>query len=119
MKSFIAHTKNRSGEEHCLRDHLIKVSDIICTFTDEPSFQQIFKVTGLLHDLGKYQPAFQRYLIQAGPRGSVPHASWGAALARQVGQNEVAFVIDGHHKGLPDKADLKDSIDWIFALVCE
>lgn len=73
-------------------------------------YNSIFKTTGLFHDFGKYQPAFQKYLREGGRRGSVPHSSWGAALSKKYSQNEAAFAIDGHHKGLPNKADLMSAI---------
>ena len=64
-------------------------------------------MTGLLHDFGKYQPAFQNYLINGGRRGSVPHASWGAGYASKFKIHEASIAIDGHHKGMPDKAAWK------------
>jgi CRISPR-associated endonuclease/helicase Cas3 len=68
----------------------------------------------LLHDLGKYQSAFQDYLINGGRRGSVPHASWGAGYARIHKLLEASIVIDGHHKGLPDNAAWKsDTIPYM------
>jgi len=107
---FIAHSKNARGIEHELADHLKKVSQIMEGFVDGQQFKNIFRITGLTHDIGKYQPAFQRYLIEGGRRGSVPHASWGAAIAVQYNQVEAAFAIDGHHKGIPNKADLIVSV---------
>ncbi len=105
-KKFLAHSKNPKGDEHDLADHLIKVSRIMVEFADNLTFKKIFQITGLMHDFGKYQPAFQRYLREGGRRGSVPHASWGAGLSKKFSQIEAAFAIDGHHKGLPDKGDL-------------
>ncbi len=108
MARYIAHSKNDKGYEHVLHEHLTEVANLMVKFSNIEEYQDIFKVAGLLHDLGKYQPRFQEYLLKGGRRGSVPHASWGAALALYYKQYEAAFVIDGHHKGLPDKADLKD-----------
>ena len=107
---YIAHSKNEVGLEHGLSDHLTTVAKLMVDYTENADYQKIFKVTGLLHDLGKYQPEFQHYLIHEGRRGSVPHASWGAALAKYYKLYEASFAIDGHHKGLPDFADLKDDI---------
>lgn len=103
---YIAHSKNENGLEHDLSDHLFNVARLMEGFTENFDYQKIFKITGLLHDLGKYQPAFQKYLREGGRRGSVPHASWGAGLSKRYKQAEAAFAIDGHHKGLPDRGDL-------------
>lgn len=110
MKNFIAHSKNEYDKEHLLSEHLEGVAIQLENFLSFLPYKKIFKVTGLLHDFGKYQLAFQRYLREGGRRGSVPHASWGAALCKDYNHIEAAFAIDGHHKGLPDKGDLKSDL---------
>lgn len=70
----IAHSENNIGEIHTVADHLQGVSKIMDVFAIKPDYKSIFKSTGLLHDLGKYQPAFQKYIREWGRRGSVPHA---------------------------------------------
>ena len=106
MNNYISHTKNTEGNEHSLTAHLHEVSRIMTGFANREEYKPLFMLTGFLHDFGKYQPAFQRYLKEGGRRGSVPHASWGAAFAKCFKQYEAAFAIDGHHKGIPDFADL-------------
>jgi CRISPR-associated endonuclease/helicase Cas3 len=105
---YLSHSKNDFGESHLLVKHLKEVALEMESWIVNPEFKHLFYVTGLLHDFGKFQDAFQKYLTTGGKRGSVPHAAWGAALAIYYKQYEAAFAIDGHHKGLPDKADLKD-----------
>ncbi len=107
---YIAHSENDQGNEHELVNHLNGVAAIMKSFTDNLIYRKLFHVTGLLHDLGKYQPAFQKYLREGGRKGSVPHSSWGAAIAVQNNQFEAAFAIDGHHKGLPDRGSLKTDL---------
>ena len=109
-EKFIAHSKNPEGNEHDLSDHLFKVAQIMEKFVTDLGLKKIFRLTGLMHDYGKYQPAFRKYLREGGRRGSVPHASWGAGLSKKYNQVEAAFAIDGHHKGLPDKGDLQTDI---------
>ena len=112
MKSnniYIAHTENESGKLHLLSNHLQSVAKIMSTLISGEEEIKIFNFTGLLHDFGKYQKAFQKYLLENGPRA--PHAAWGAALARKLRINEASFAIDGHHKGMPDKIDWKISTD--------
>lgn len=115
MKKIIAHSQNAQGDVHYLSDHLKDVSSKMKQFLNDDKFKNYFYLAGLLHDFGKYQPEFQRYLLEGGRRGSVPHASWGAAMAKKYKLYEAAFAIDGHHKGLPNFADLKDDIKEIEA----
>lgn len=105
--TYYAHSENERGKKHCLSEHLKRASDIAASFGNNDVTRAWFKIAGLLHDFGKYQPDFQKYLIEGGRRGSVPHAIWGAGYARILGLDEISFVIDGHHKGIPNKSDLK------------
>jgi CRISPR-associated endonuclease/helicase Cas3 len=107
--TYIAHSKNYEGKTHALNEHLKEVANLMNEFAIN-GYKGIFNITGLLHDLGKYQNDFQHYINHGGRRGSVPHAKWGAAVAKKYKLYESAFAIDGHHKGLPDFADLKDDI---------
>ncbi|GHU17569.1 CRISPR-associated helicase/endonuclease Cas3 [Spirochaetia bacterium] len=103
---YIAHSKNDGGQYHYIQDHLCEVAELMKSFTGNDEFKRLFCQCGLLHDFGKYQSAFQNYIINGGQRGSVPHAFLGASFARNVKQTEIAFAVHGHHKGLPDRADL-------------
>ena len=70
------------------------------------------ELAGLWHDLGKYQPAFQQYIASASGMeahieapGRVKHAIAGAihaAEARGPYGRLLAYLIAGHHAGLPD-----------------
>ena len=110
---YYAHTREREPESNwqLLRDHLLQTAEIAQFNCSISNYKPFAYMTALLHDLGKFQPAFQNYLKNGGRKGSVHHASWGAAYIRQLGFPELAFAIDGHHKGLPDKADLKSDVD--------
>ena len=53
------------------------------------------------HDLGKYNPEFQRKLN--GEKVSVEHAGVGAVLANEFHNDSglpLSFIIAGHHAGL-------------------
>lgn len=103
--NYFAHSENERGIKHPLAQHLLKTAEIVASFSNSDVTEAVFKIAGLLHDFGKYQPEFQKYLLEGGRRGSVPHAAWGAGYARIYGMNEISFVVDGHHKGLPNKSD--------------
>ena len=111
MTDYFAHSENDNQEKHRLSKHLFETSTLAELCACRQEYEPIFKMTGLLHDLGKYQPAFQHYLENGGRRGSVPHASWGAGYARILKVLEASIVIDGHHKGLPDNSAWKSDTE--------
>ena len=118
----IAHTRNRDGKWHLLEEHLKKVarkaSENAAYFGMEtPAFW-----IGLWHDLGKANPAFQKYLRDADQgisSDSVPHAFGGAALIYALlwkkrgcdGWKDLALAIAGHHAGLHDAGKLAQKLD--------
>jgi CRISPR-associated endonuclease/helicase Cas3 len=106
-----AHSENSCNEKHGLSKHLYRTANFAKFFACQEEYKPIFYITGLLHDLGKYQPDFQSYLEDGGKRGSVPHASWGAGYARLCRLIEASIAIDGHHKGLPDSAAWKSDTE--------
>src|SRR5260370_4663602 len=71
---------------------------------------------GLLHDIGKYNPAFQQYLLEAEcnpskKQKSVDHKGAGTLLGTFIDSNGfLSLMIAGHHGGLPSMADLKTTI---------
>jgi CRISPR-associated endonuclease/helicase Cas3 len=66
---------------------------------------------GLLHDLGKYRPEFQRYLRGLPvSREATYHKQAGAAKAFDSHHGPVAFAVAGHHGGIPDHAALTDLV---------
>ncbi len=107
MPEYYAHSENSRNEKHRLSKHLHRTAQLAESFACHENYKPIFRMTCLLHDLGKYQLAFQDYLINGGKRGSVPHASWGAGYARILKVLEASVAINGHHKGLPDNSTWK------------
>lgn len=106
-----AHTakgKPRS-EWHDLGLHLDAVSERAREFADVFGGEKWGEYAGKIHDAGKARKAFQEYLNQCaegkGKRGSTPHSIYGARLAvekHKVLGKLLAYVISGHHGGLPD-----------------
>jgi len=108
---YYAHSENSRNEKHSLSKHLHQTAKFAESFACQEDYKPIFNLAGLLHDLGKYQPEFQNYLVNGGERGCVPHASWGAGYARLRRLIEASVAIDGHHKGLPNKSAWKSDTE--------
>ena len=113
-----AHTPNAAGAWHGLKEHLGKVADRAKALAAKFNASELGYYAGLWHDLGKYNPEFQRYLEQChataqadnkqklrGPR----HAIHGAILAAEVCP-PLSAIIYGHHAGLPNSADFKNEV---------
>lgn len=110
---FFAHSENSQNIKHLLAKHLSDTACLAESLACCNDYKQSFRLVGLLHDLGKYQLEFQDYLEHGGRRGSVPHAKWGAGYARKFKANEISIAIDGHHKGLPDRATWQNDTNEI------
>lgn len=69
-----------------------------------------------MHDLGKSQPGFQVYLeeCQNHPEKKIrgpDHSSAGTILAGQRYWEGLAFLLAGHHGGLPSRTNLKERVE--------
>ena len=115
----IAHVKrgvDDSWIEHALADHLRCVGNIAGNLASDFGAADWAKLAGYWHDLGKYRPSFQSYIRDAsgfereeahieGKLNRVDHSTAGAIYAKQkLGTlgHVLAYVIAGHHAGLPD-----------------
>ena len=103
--AFFAHTLQGSGSEtwELLIPHLVGTAERASHFAAAFRCAELGYAAGLLHDLGKYQEAFQLRL-RGDPR-SVDHAAHGAVYARRHYQqlgDLLAHGIAGHHAGLAD-----------------
>ena len=127
----IAHVRvleDGSYETQPLLDHLHGVAELAQSYaehiTDYPEFGEIGYLLGLLHDLGKYQEGFQRYIRQQSGLDPTlngwrtPHSPAGARYAyelKQVGGNQqllkiLSLCIGAHHRGLYDDSEWRGQV---------
>ncbi|MBS4096491.1 MAG: CRISPR-associated endonuclease Cas3'' [Sulfuricella sp.] len=114
----LAHVRRDSDgqwHQHLLPDHANGVARLAEEFAAAFGATDWARLAGLWHDLGKSRPPFQRYIrkasgfdseahIEGGP-GRVDHSTAGAIHAvEKLGlQGRIlAYLIAGHHAGLPD-----------------
>lgn len=114
-----AHTASADGRQDLLNEHLKAVAARAREFCAAFGAGETGFLLGLLHDLGKANPAFQDYLsrleagekLQQGP----PHSVWGAALAYWLlrvrcadmeSWKEFALPVAGHHGALSSSSDV-------------
>lgn len=114
---FIAHVRKDREDwiEHSLEDHLREVARRAGESANKLDASEWAWLAGVWHDLGKYSPAFQTYIRRVTGYdaeeahieglGRVDHSSAGAIHAvEQLGKagQILAYLIAGHHAGLPD-----------------
>ncbi len=99
-----AHSANERGERHELTAHLRGTAERAAAFASAFDAGDLARCLGLWHDLGKFHPEWQRYLLscEADPklRGHGPdHKGTGARWTlERLGLP--ALAVQGHHGGL-------------------
>ncbi len=123
--STLAHVKEIAEgqyEEHWLEEHLTKVGKLCSKFASEFGSGDWAYLAGIWHDLGKYSADFQKRIKQASgydaaahietAPGKVNHSSAGAIYAVEKLKTHgriLAYMIAGHHAGLPDWSKIEAS----------
>jgi CRISPR-associated endonuclease/helicase Cas3/CRISPR-associated endonuclease Cas3-HD len=101
---YYAHSTDRQDKSDWqpLKDHLEDVADIARGFAKDFGAESFGYAAGLLHDIGKYSPEFQRRL--EGAKIRVDHSTAGAKEAVKlygIFQSRILeYIITGHHGGL-------------------
>ena len=109
MKHYAHSLKDQPVEEwQGLEDHLRQTA-YLCRVLHQPLCAPAWgRIAGLWHDAGKYQKAFQIRIgtdpdVHANEK--VDHSTVGALIAREQKAHMLAFVIAGHHGGIPNAND--------------
>lgn len=109
-----AHTPPLGSKSwHLLEDHLRSVADITGKMGSKWNAHDLCWVMGYLHDIGKVNPKFQKYLLAAHDGIKLPkqpHAASGAKSALDI-LGPFSMAILGHHRGLPDRSDFKGKLE--------
>jgi CRISPR-associated endonuclease/helicase Cas3 len=117
---FAHSTKNTDRSDwHPLVDHLKEVAKLAAERGNKFGAPLAAALAGCLHDLGKYTEAFQLYIQGRGP--SPDHSTAGARIALDLARSGatpdrliadlIAYVVAGHHAGLPDRRMGTASLD--------
>jgi CRISPR-associated endonuclease/helicase Cas3 len=107
--------QDKNYRKHRLEDHLRCVGNLASEYGKPFGSQDWSYLAGLWHDLGKYCAEFQNYIKSASGfepeahietvKGRVDHSTAGAQYAIKRLQPHgriLAYLIAGHHAGLPD-----------------
>ena len=105
--TYLAHISEDQRRQTVLQ-HLEGTAQLCGRFAAAFGAEELGRLAGWAHDIGKYSDAFQRRL-QGGAR--VDHATAGAYECLRRGQSSAAFCVAGHHGGLPDGGGRGDSAD--------
>lgn len=114
----LAHSVNRLGIGHDLTDHLRSVAELARGFAADFGGDDMAYYAGLWHDLGKFHPDFQKYLAACSANPDVhlrgpDHKAAGAIHALNTRFDLAAWLVLGHHGGLPSEADLRGRLSQV------
>lgn len=105
MTQYYAHSLEGKTEKHWqpLEKHLSNVANVAGEFAAKFGSREWGYLAGLWHDLGKYNPAFQKK-IRENSKARVDHSTAGALLADDKNKMGIiiAYLVAGHHAGLAD-----------------
>ena len=105
----LAHISENKARAQTVYEHLSGTADLAGEFAAPFGATEEARFAGWLHDIGKYSTAFQKRLLEDGPR--VDHATAGAqeAMHCRPPHPQAAFAVAGHHTGLPDGGNQRNA----------
>lgn len=109
MKEYLAHIDEEHVRKQLLKSHLRNVEKLAGAFTESFRAENLGRLAGCYHDIGKYSEKFQYYLRGECASGG-DHSTAGAQFLYALIKNKKlspafllsAIAIAGHHGGLPD-----------------
>jgi CRISPR-associated endonuclease/helicase Cas3 len=112
---FYAHTPSEHYPEkwHSLIDHSLQVAESCKLIGCKIGFPETAYTLGILHDLGKIKPDFQKKLVDAfyhNQNHSVSHKEVGAYLIKDYNPI-LSLALLGHHFQIPSYKNLLDSLE--------
>ena len=93
MTMVYAHSPNNEGRSHDLVEHLTCVAKMAAEFAGKFGAADFGYWAGLWHDLGKFHPDFQAYLMNPTARRGPDHSSAGSLLAGDFFLIPTDFVV--------------------------
>lgn len=127
INDLIAHIAKKgevsTDTPHRLIDHLENTSSLCAEFSRVFGLEKLGRILGLTHDIGKASDAFQERIKAAGGmeahlEGKTPkHVDHSTAAAQYLVNKYgdilgliLAYIVAGHHTGLPDGKGERDSV---------
>lgn len=120
VSNFYAHSPQGAQQNfETIYAHSLAVAKKSSEFSKDFGFGELSELAGVLHDIGKYQPSFQKKI--RGENCCIEHSNCGAKevfkllkVDKQTPINAfntsiLAYIIAGHHSGLPDCGTEADS----------
>ncbi|HTE86940.1 MAG TPA: CRISPR-associated endonuclease Cas3'' [Dehalococcoidia bacterium] len=102
---------NSRGERHDLVAHLRGVAELAAGFGSAFGAAETARYLGLWHDVGKFNQAFQDYLLECerepGQRHRGPDHKGAGALLAAESLSFCSLAVQGHHGGLRAGKDLR------------
>ena len=120
-KPIISHVRQKDMAIQSNEDHQSNVAELAASFASEFGLSDCGYIAGLLHDKGKEQKDWQKYIRgitgldaeYAGFAAHPDHAYVGACIAKKLYPQFaplIAHPIAGHHRGLYDYCDYEEVI---------